>query len=281
MSNRSGLAVHFGARFALCCLVLPLASGLQAQKASRLPATARSEKPFSSPDPNMLMIQTQPATPLVPVPPARTVSVGELLIPARAVKEFQRSLKAIQSNDFPDAVGHLQKALAIAPKFPQAHNNLGAVYLQRNDYESAVAQFHEAIALDGNSQEAHRNLSVGLFCLRRYPEAEAAARRALELGPKRTASFYTLGRILAAEGSQSPEAEALLRQSVTDFPDARLALARVLVSKGDRQEAAAELRTYLDSPNSTRSGLHAARCALAQITQTRTDTACDGDKTAR
>ena len=69
---------------------------------------------------------------------------------------------------------------------------------------------------------------------------------ALTLNPEHKAARYSLGRALAAQGSTSPEAERLLRESLKDFPEARLSLAQVLMNRCANLDAAAELRTYLD-----------------------------------
>ena len=217
---------------------------------------------------------SQPAIVPHTIPRAETVSVQELHIPAPAVREFQRSLKAIHSGDFPSAVAHLQKAILIDPDFVQAHNNLGSSYVQLSQYESAVLEFQQAVALDPASQESHHNLGLGLFLLRRYPEAEIATRQALQLDPRRSSAQYTLGRILAAEGSGSAEAEQLLRQSMVDFPDSRLPLAQVLLNKGKNEEAAAELRTYLRSPDANPARKQFLQCRLAQITGSDVNAAC-------
>ncbi len=192
--------------------------------------------------------RSKPTQSLRPIrPQAESISVHELLLPAGAVKEFQRSEKAVRSGDFRSAAEHLRNAIQIAPSFVQAHNNLGAAYIQLNEYESGVAEFRAAIALDPKIEESHRNLGLGLFLLRRYPEAELAARQALQLDSQRSSARYTLGRILAAEGVNATEAEQLLRPTVREYPEARLPLAQVLLNRGATTSAAAELREYLKS----------------------------------
>jgi tetratricopeptide (TPR) repeat protein len=131
----------------------------------------------------------------------------------------------------------------------------------------AQPEFRAAIALDAQIQEPYRNLGLALFLLRRYPEAELAARQAVQLNPQRTPARYTLGRILAAEGSYSAEAEQLLRQSVADFPDARLALAQVLLNRGAFDQAATELRIYLKSLGSDPAAIQSVQWWLNRITQ--------------
>src|SRR6202000_385678 len=92
-----------------------------------------------------------------------------------------------------------------------------------------------------------RNMSLGLFLLRRYAEAETAARQALTLNPTQKAAQDSLGRVLDAGGSTSPETEQLLRGSLSEFPDARLSLAQVLMNRCANLDAAEELRAYLNS----------------------------------
>jgi Tfp pilus assembly protein PilF len=255
---------------------------LHAQGTSRLPSGAArygSTFPGLESDP-LAVIQSQPAAPPRVMPQAETISVHDLLVPASAIKEFQRSEKAVRSGDFRSAAGHLQKAILIEPKFVQAHNNLGASYIQLNEYESAVTEFQMAISLDGKIQEPYRNLGLGLFLLRRYPEAELAARQALKLDPQRTAGYYTLGRILAAEGGNSSEAEELLRQVVPTIPEARLPLAQALLNQGATDRAANELRAYISSSTANPAKKQAVQCWLAQMTKSPARLACTVAKTS-
>lgn len=187
-------------------------------------------------------------TPAVKAAPVGdTVSVRSLQLPPGAIKEFRRSEKCVGTGDFSCAAHHLEKALRVDPQFVEAHNNLGASYLQLSRYQDAIGEFKAAIALDEKMAASYRNMSLALFTLRRYAEAETAARQALTLNPKQKAAQYSLGRALAAEGSASPEAEQLLRGSLTDFPDARLSLAQVLMNRCANLDAAKELRSYLDT----------------------------------
>jgi tetratricopeptide (TPR) repeat protein len=202
------------------------------------------------------------------------VSIHALVIPAGAVKEFQHSQKAVRSGNFQSAAEHLQKAIQIDPNFVQAHNNLGASYIQLKEYELAVAEFERAIALDAKIQESYRNLGLGLFLLGRYPQAELAVRQAMQLDPQRGTARYTLGRILAAEGSSSGEAEGLLRGSLHNFPDARLPLAQVLLSRGANDQAANELRTYLNSGAGDPNKKGAVQCWLTRITRADAKATC-------
>jgi tetratricopeptide (TPR) repeat protein len=243
------VVVIFG--FAICgCVLLPgYVQGAASQEddvrriigPSTRPGQWRKSDPLANDE-----VRPDAATPAAKtVPVGDTVSVRDLQLPAGAIKEFRRSEKCVGSGDFSGAVAHLQKALKADPQFVEAHNNLGASLMQLQRYEDAIGEFETAIGLDSKMEAPYRNKSLSLFLLRRYPEAEAAARRALQINPEHRASRYTLGRALAAEGSSSAEAERLLRDSLSEFPDARLPLAQVLLNRCANLDAAAELRTYL------------------------------------
>ncbi len=252
---------------ALCSILLFSVSSMHAQgMSSRLPAGVRYANAIPGLDP-LTAIQSQAVAPPHIKPLAETISVHGLLLPGGAVKEFHRSEKAVRSGDFAAAAEHLQRAIQIAPNFVQAHNNLGASYIQLKAYESAVTEFQAAIALDAKMQAAYRNLGLGLFLLHRYPEAELAARQAMQLNPQRSPARYTLGRILAAEGSSSMEAEDLLRESTPQYPEARLPLAQVLLNRGASREAVSELNAYLKSPGASPDKKQAVQNWINRVTQ--------------
>ncbi len=199
--------------------------------------------------------QTEPLPhPLVPTDQSRlpslgdTISMGELRIPPKAVKEIERSQSALRSGDVRSSALYLERALQIYPRSLEVHNNLGSRYIELHEYEKAAVEFQKAIEIGPHVMQPFNNLSVAFFLLQRYPDAEAAARRALDLNPHNATSRYMLGCVLAMEKRNPLEAMEMLRETKREFPDSRLLLAEILIRRGAVYEAENELRDYLTVP---------------------------------
>lgn len=209
--------------------------------------------------------------PLVPSDQSRLPGVGEaismrdLLIPPKAMKELQRSQNALRSGDTRASAQHLQKALEIYPDYLEGHNSLGARYIELREYEKAAMEFQKAIDIDPGVVQPVNNLSVALFLQQRYPEAEVAARRALDLNPRNPTPRYMLGCILATGNRNPEEAIEVLRQTKREFPDSRLLLAQLLLRRGAVEEAKQELQAYLSIPGAEKR--QSVEHWLARLTQ--------------
>jgi lipopolysaccharide biosynthesis regulator YciM len=199
------------------------------------------------------------------VAPAGTVGVRDLLVPPKAVKEFDRSMKALGSRDLPSAARHLEKATQLAPDFVQAHNNLGAVYIDLRQYDGAVIQLQKTIDLNPGLKAPYHNLGIAMMLLGRLPEAETAARRAWDLAPQEPADCFLLGRILVMEQRKTSETVELLTRAVTEIPQARLPLALVLQNRGEVDHAIAVLQAYVQVPAAENKEF--AQTWLAQLTK--------------
>lgn len=226
--------------------------------------------------------QTEPPPqPFVPSDQTRfpglggTISLGELRIPRKAVKEIQRSQTALRSGDVRSSAAHLERALEIYPRSVEVHNNLGSRYIDLHEYEKAAAEFQKATEIDPRVMPPFNNLSVAYFLLERYREAETAARRALDLDPHHATSRYMLGCILAKEKRNPLEAMEMLRQTKREFPDSRLLLAEILLRRGAISEAENELRDYLAMPGAEKK--QNVERWLARLTRTPTSTNSGGN----
>ena len=77
-----------------------------------------------------------------------SVSVAQLQLPSRAIKELQRAQKSFEDGSLQGSVDHLEKALAICPNFAEGHNLLGVRYVQLRQFENALSEFRSATTLN-------------------------------------------------------------------------------------------------------------------------------------
>lgn len=77
-----------------------------------------------------------------------TVSALDVAAPSRAVNEFNQATSLLRGQRSQEAIGHLQKAISIYPKFVSAHNYLGLAYLDLDDSARAHSEFEIAANLD-------------------------------------------------------------------------------------------------------------------------------------
>lgn len=182
-------------------------------------------------------------------PPSGTVSIQDLerKISPKALKESERARKASQKGDTASAISHLEKAVQLDANFWQAHNNLGILYLGASQPDKALGQFQEAFKLEPDSATVNSNLAAVLIGLKRYPEAEKAARRSLRFDPSRDKAHYILGLSLEEQNRNADEALHNLTMVEPEFPAAHVAVAQILLRRGEKTQAANELKEYLYS----------------------------------
>ena len=217
-------------------------------------------------------LQRKPSTPQpTPLPPyfapatPGTISVVDLQLSPKASRELLRSQKAFQSGDWQASASHLEKLLAIDPQYWPARNSLGRLYVGLHAFDRAAQQFQQASATAPHSAEPLNNLAATLVLLERYPEAERVARATLDLDPTQVEAHYILGCTLIAQEHFTSEAEEQLRLSTSRIPVARLLLATLLSHRGAREQAAVELRAYLQIPDAPEK--QEAQSALARLTR--------------
>ena len=184
-----------------------------------------------------------------PSPPAK-VSVRELQqkIPSKARKEYERALVDYRKGNTGKAIADLEKAIQIDPSFADAHNDLGGCYNKLGQEDKAVVEFAKASSLDPDSAVMMYNFSLTLAELKRFTEAEDAARAALKLDSSSAQAHFVLGYSLYQQRRFGQEAIDNLVWAGRQVPRALLIAAEVLVREGRQSEAARQLKHYLASP---------------------------------
>ena len=130
---------------------------------------------------------------------------------------------------------HLERAVALAPDFPDAHYNLGGVALAEGDTAAAIAAYRQAIALRPDYPAAHNNLGGLLTAIGALDEALVHYRLAVRFDPGHSGAHYNLANVLLARG-ETAEAIRHYRsalEAAPEDPDAASALARALALAGN------------------------------------------------
>ncbi len=107
----------------------------------------------------------------------------DLAAPAKAVNEFNRATSLLRGQHSQEAIGHLQRAVAVYPKFVSAHNYLGLAYQDLDDPERARSEFETAANLDDKFAGSFQNLGRLALAQNDFAAAESNLEKAAALVP--------------------------------------------------------------------------------------------------
>ena len=116
-----------------------------------------------------------------------------------------------------DAEQTLRRALKLAPRDPEAANQLGLILAAQNHTAEAVACFQQAIAAERNHTGAINNLGVLYVQTQRMQDAIAAFRYGIEVSPDEEIFYLNLARAYMADGDRA-KARAILEQLLERQP---------------------------------------------------------------
>jgi tetratricopeptide (TPR) repeat protein len=185
-----------------------------------------------------------------------TVSARELAVPERAVQEYQEAQKRLARRDVSGAVEHLESAVALAPRYAVAWNNLGTIAYQTRQYPKAEEYFRKALEADPDAFEPLVNLGGVLVTAAKTDEALKYNLYAVLKRPDDALANSQLGMsyFLLDRLDQALKYLTIARQiDPAHFSHPQLVLAEIHRRRGDRAAAAAELEDFLrrhpDSPD--------------------------------
>jgi len=199
----------------------------------------------------------------------KTVSVAMLdqKVPAPAKREFDNAARAAREGRAEESIAALRRAIAIYPDYLMALNDLGAQLLELGRLDEALVPLRTATRIDPNSFNPELNLGIVLTRKQEFKEALTALDRALTAEPLSPAAHLYAG--MAAAGiKEEARAEHDLKSAYDlggqPFSVALVYLARVYVTRGDKQSAINSLQQYLhDDPS--RSNVPLVKKMLADL----------------
>jgi tetratricopeptide (TPR) repeat protein len=134
-------------------------------------------------------------------------------IPQEAKTEFEAGQFNVNSNDYSDAIPHLQKAIALYPRYAEAYQLLGVAQLQLNRVSEAEASLLKAIEIEDRMPRAQYLLGALYAMTRRADLAEKPFTRFAELDPQNPDAPFELAKVCFAL-QKFPEAELHARTAV-------------------------------------------------------------------
>lgn len=99
------------------------------------------------------------------------------------------------AGDVDAAVASYRKVAELKPAIPEVHNNLGVALKRKGDFEPAVASFSRALELNPDFAQAASNRGWARVEQGRWREAEADFEKTLELRPEDEGALYGLARV--------------------------------------------------------------------------------------
>jgi len=196
-----------------------------------------------------------------------SVSVAQMQVPEKALKEFKKAQSAWEKQKFEEAAKRLDRALDIYPQFADAYTLRGVMHLSRNNLDDACANLERAIEIDGESGLAYVVLGAAYTSLTRFEDAVRVLERAVSLLPNSWQAQFELGRAQLAKGNF----EGALRHAsnaqqlgANDYAPVHLIKAHALLGLKHYTDAMAELQVFLSKdpqgPQATK-----ARETLSQV----------------
>jgi tetratricopeptide (TPR) repeat protein len=138
-----------------------------------------------------------------------------------AKKALDRGVRAWNKRQADQAVRYFWEALRLDPDYWEARADLGIVYVKTDRPVEALVQYELALSLEPNVAALHSNEAAALVMLNRCPEAEKAARRALQLDPELVSANYMLGVSMLMQGRVTSETVTHLEVAAKIYPNAR------------------------------------------------------------
>ncbi|HEX6047241.1 MAG TPA: tetratricopeptide repeat protein [Pyrinomonadaceae bacterium] len=157
--------------------------------------------------------------------------------------------QARDARQFTEAEDAYKEVLKLKARDARGAYGLGNVYSDQRRWDEAEAAYRNSVAWAPNNADAHVALSVVLVQPRaggdnakRFADAEAFARKSVQIDPKNAVGWDRLGVALQARGIVNSETEHSYRRAIDLDPQFAVAyahLARTLTKVGKGSEAPA------------------------------------------
>jgi len=169
-------------------------------------------------------------------------------IPKRALELYNKGAELSKAGNLPGGIEQLKLAVAEAPNFMLAHNEMGALYLKLGDLPKAADALNEALKINPKAFAPLLNLGIVLVAQKKWAAAEPVLREAVGLKDDQPVPHYFLGQALAyldRFDQSAVELEKAVSLGGDEMKEAHRLLAIIYSSRGEKLRAATSLETYL------------------------------------
>jgi tetratricopeptide (TPR) repeat protein len=177
-----------------------------------------------------------------------SVSAGQLAFPPSALRDYQQARKDLERHNPEAAAKRLEDAVAMAPQFAAAWNELGTIAYQTHKFDRAEECFRQALEQDPGAFEPLVNLGGVLVAVHKLDEAADYNLRAVLARPNDALANSQLGQTYFGLARMNLSEKYLERARQIDpahFSHPQLLLAESHLRRGERREAAAVLEEFL------------------------------------
>jgi tetratricopeptide (TPR) repeat protein len=176
------------------------------------------------------------------------VSASDLNVPGKARKELDKANEEMAMQNWKKALEHLNKAIALAPQYATAYNNLGVLYAKTNDIPHEEEALKKAVSLDEHFAPALVN--YGKLCMRQknFPQAEELLQKAGTVEPNNPETLMLLADAEFMDHHFDAAIASAHQAHVSgqDHPSfVHYIAARAYQQKNQQPEALAEFKTFL------------------------------------
>jgi tetratricopeptide (TPR) repeat protein len=189
------------------------------------------------------IVSTNPSQP----PSSGVVSLANLAAPKKALSEMDKGRELGNKKKYDEAMQHLQKAVEIYAKYPEAYNEMGLIQRRQAHDTEAEEMFRKAIEADPKWTAPYLNLAQLQLNKQNYAELLKTTEKVLQLDKTLTpAHFYGAVGYYSTGKLDLAEKEALAAEvSAQQIPQVHLILGNIYEARGNFSEAVARYKLFL------------------------------------
>lgn len=183
-----------------------------------------------------------------------TVAAGQLAVPGKARRELEKAEDNLHRSKWVEAAGHIEKALALWPRYAEAFLLRAVLDLQQGSPTQAQADAEKAIGCDPSNAKAYVVLGSSFNHLQRWDEAQHSLDRGIAIAPTYWPGHYEMSKALLGKrdfGGALRQAEQASIPATQNYAPLHVVKGYAYLGLGNQAAATQELKTSLKlDPNS-------------------------------